>query len=42
MCDGAEAAYIARKIYDYCVTELQVHKQEIEEAEQKIKDENAA
>lgn len=42
MCDGADAAFVARNIYDYCVAELQSHKQEIEQAEQKIKDENAA
>lgn len=42
MCDDADAAYIARSIYDYCVAELQLHKQEIEQAEQKIKNEGAA
>lgn len=40
--DGADAAWVAKSIYDYCVAELQSHKQEVEQAEQKIKDENVA
>lgn len=39
---GADAAYVAKSIYNHCVAELQLHRQEVEQAEQKIKDENAA